>query len=136
MNKKDAIRELSENLQKYLLIGFIFHPKFLEELKKLIENLSGNEKEIFALFIKQLNFVKVLQKEVYKADGNEIIKYQNDDYYSLHLSGKNFNIRFLMTFDNSNNPVFLVAFYERSGKRSSNYSQWYDVLESRLNEIV
>ena len=79
--------------------------------------------------------MKELGKEIYKADSNEIIKYQERDYYSLHLSGKNFNFRLLMAFGKEDAPIFLAAFYERSGKRISDYSKWYSVISSRYSEI-
>ncbi|GFI60907.1 hypothetical protein IMSAG049_00056 [Clostridiales bacterium] len=107
----------------------------MKEFKELLHNASGNEKEIFSLLIKQLNFVKMFKNQVYKADGNEIIKYLEDEYYSLHLSGKNFNFRLLMTFDEKNNPIFLAAFYERQGKRASDYTQWKEVLAKRYREM-
>lgn len=92
-------------------------------------------KKIFSLLIKQLNFVKVLGKNVYSADSNEIIKYQERTYYYLNLSGKNFNLRLIMTFNDENEPVFLTAFYERSGKKVSDYSQINKVLNHRYNEM-
>lgn len=56
--------------------------------KYCFKNATGNEKEIFTLLVKQLNFLKELGTNVCKADSNEIIKNQDRDYYSLHLSGK------------------------------------------------
>lgn len=135
MNKKRALELLKENLEKYLVKGYLFHKRFIEELKSLLKNVSGHEEELFALLIKQLNYVKVLGRGVAAADSNEIIKYMERDYYSLHLQAKNFNIRFLMTFDDDANPIFLAAFYERSGKKASDYSQWKGVLQQRYNEI-
>lgn len=134
MNKRKALELLKENLEKYLEEGFIFHALFLKEFKKLLEDASGNEKEIFALLVKQLQFIKVLGKNVYTADGNEVIRYQKRDYYSLHLEGRTFNLRLLMTFNDLESPVFLVAFYERSGKRATDYTSWTEVLESRFSE--
>ena len=87
-----------------------FHPKFMYEFQVLLKNATGNEKEIFTLLVKQLNFLKELGTNVCKADSNEIIKNQDRDYYSLHLSGKNFNFRLLMAFDEKDTPKFLVAF--------------------------
>ena len=135
MNKRKAFELLSENLEKYFQEGFQFHGLFLEEFKTLLKNASGNEKEIFSLLIKQFNFIKVLGKGVDQADGNEIIKYQEQDYYSIHLNGKNFNLRLLMTFDEDGNPVFLAAFYERAGKKSTDYTQWKNVLKQRFQEV-
>lgn len=135
MNKKQELQLLSQNLEKYLQEGFRFHMRFLEEFKDLLKNASGHEKEIFALLIKQFSFIKNLGRMVYQADGNEIIKYQEKDYYSLHIQGKSFNFRLLMTFDCEENPIFLAAFYERSGKKATDYSTWLPVLERRLDEV-
>ena len=88
----------------------------MKEFKKLLSDSKGNEKEVFALLIKQLNYVKVLKDRVYTADGNEIIKYLDREYYSLHLSGKNFNLRLLMTFDKEKAPIFLRHFMSVQGK--------------------
>lgn len=135
MNKKEALTALAKNLEEYLQQGFLFHPSFMKEFKELLHNASGNEKEIFSLLIKQLNFVKILKNQVYTADGNEIIKYLEKEYYSLHLLGKNFNLRLLMTFDEKGNPVFLAAFFERAGKKVSDYTQWKKVLANRYREM-
>jgi mRNA-degrading endonuclease RelE of RelBE toxin-antitoxin system len=135
MNKKAALAELAANLEEYLQHGFRFHPSFMEDFKQLLYDASGHEKEIFALLIKQFHYVKTLGKQVYQADGNEIIKYLEKEYYSLHLSGKNLNLRLLMTFDAENNPVFLAAFYERGGKKSSDYTSWKKVLNNRYSQM-
>lgn len=135
MNKKEALSALIRNLEEYLSQGFRFHTLFMEEFKGLLQGAQGHEKEIFALLIKQLNFVKTLGKQVYNADGNEIIKYLEKEYYSLHLTGKNFNLRLLMTFDEEVHPVFLAAFYERAGKKNSDYTSWVKVLDQRYSQI-
>ncbi len=135
MNKKEALFRLTQDLEEYLELGFRFHSLFMKEFKNLLSDASGNEKEIFSLLVKQLNFVKSLKNQVFTADGNEIIKYLDREYFSLHLSGKNFNLRLLMTFDENNVPIFLAAFYERSGKRNSDYTQWKKVLADRYAEM-
>lgn len=135
MNKKEALSVLIKNLEEYLHQGFRFHYAFMEEFKNLLYDAQGHEKEIFALLVKQLAFVKTLGRQVYNADGNEIIKYLDKEYYSLHLTGKNFNLRLLMTFDAENNPIFLAAFYERAGKRISDYTQWKKILDKRYSQM-
>lgn len=135
MNKKEALAILEKNLDEYLSHGFVFHPRFLEEFKNILKNAKGHEAEIFSLLIKQFDFVKILGTQVNEADSNELIRYQTRDFYSLHLSAKNFNLRLLMTFYNDN-PVFLVAFYERSGKKKTNYSQYNELLIKRLEELI
>ncbi len=135
MNKREALLALANSIEEYLQKGFRFHPVFMEEFKELLHNARGHEKEIFSLLIKQLNFVSTLRKQVYKADGNEIIKYLDREYYSLHLSSQNFNLRMLMTFDEKETPIFLAAFYERSGKKASDYTQWKKVLKGRYEQM-
>ncbi len=135
MNKKEALSTLVKHLEEYLNQGFGFHSMFIAEFKELLHDAQGHEKEIFSLLVKQLNFVKMLGRQVYNANGNEIIKYLEREYYSLHLSGKNFNLRLLMTFDEEDNPVFLVAFYERGGKKTSDYTQWKNVLKKRYEQM-
>lgn len=107
MNKKQVLAELVKNLEECSERGYVFHPKFMYEFQVLLKN----------------------------ATGNEIIKYQDRDYYSLHLSGKNFNFRLLMAFDEKDTPKFLVAFYERAGKKKTDYAQYKKVLDSRFEEV-
>lgn len=135
MNKTKALLKLQEELQEYLEHGYRFHTTFMKEFMELLLASSGHEKEIFNLLVKQLSFIKELKRKVHQADGNEIIKNTIRDYYSIHLSAKNFNFRLLMTFDDNNNPVFLVAFYERAGKRKTDYTQYIKLLDTRYNEM-
>lgn len=107
MNKKQVLAELVKNLEECSERGYVFHPKFMYEFQVLLKN----------------------------ATGNEIIKNQDRDYYSLHLSGKNFNFRLLMAFDEKDTPKFLVAFYERAGKKKTDYTQYKKVLDSRFEEV-
>lgn len=140
MNKKQVLAELVKNLEECSERGYVFHPKFMYEFQVLLKNATGNEKEIFTLLVKQLNFLKELGTNVCKADSNEIIKNQDRDYYSLHLSGKNFNFRLLMAFDEKDTPKFLVAFYERAGKKKQiilNIRRFWivDLRKSRKGEL-
>ncbi len=132
--KSEFITEFLESLTFYSDTGFIFDSLFISDLKEIIsKNLSGNKKQFFNLLTKQLNFVNDLRRNVDKADGNEKLKNTTAtfDLYSLHLNGKNFNIRFLITFDKDDTPLFLVAFYERSGKRYTGYSKKIEIAIER-----
>ena len=73
MNKKQVLAELVKNLEECSERGYVFHPKFMYEFQVLLKNATGNEKEIFTLLVKQLNFLKELGTNVCKADSNEII---------------------------------------------------------------
>lgn len=135
MNKNKLLELIRSNLEKYLNYGFRFHFRFMNEFKELLLNTSGHESELFALLVKQLNFVKLMGTNVDKADSNEKLSHVQGDYYSLHLQAKVFNIRLLMTFDTNKNPVFLASFFERSGKRVTNYTKWIPVIEERFKEM-
>ena len=135
MNKRKILLEMAEMLREYLEKGLLFHKKFAEELKEALVNASGSEGRIFNMLGRQLSYVATLGRNVNKADGNEIIKYQKRRYYSLHIQGNNFNIRLLMTFNKNDVPLFLACFYEREGKSHSDYSQWTSVLDARYEEI-
>jgi hypothetical protein len=56
MNKKQVLAELIKNLEECSERGYVFHPKFMYEFQVLLKNATGNEKEIFTLLVKQLNF--------------------------------------------------------------------------------
>lgn len=139
MNKREALELLLDHLQNYCDTGgFIFHKKCIEELQSIIlKNVTGHEKQVFGILMKQLAFVKDMGKKVYEADSNEILKNTgaNRDFYSIHIQNKTVNIRMLMAFTNQGNPVFLVTFYERSGKRVSDYSNWISVARQRLQQM-
>lgn len=136
MNKRKALEELANYIEQYLKSGFRFHVLFLEEMGELLKKASGSEKEIFTALIKQLIYVKDHGKLVHQINGNEIIKHQERDYYSLHLKGKCFNLRLILTFDDNSSPVFLCAFYERAGKRVSDYTQMKAILKNRYEEVI
>lgn len=40
-----------------------------------------------------------------------------------------------MVFDEKDTPKFLVAFYERAGKKKTDYTQYKKVLDSRFEEV-
>ena len=115
----------------------LYHPKFLDEVDQMLRNeLSGKEKEFVKATIQQLTFVRELGKDVNLADSNEILRSGGEQqFYSLHLKRKQFNIRFLIAFED-NIPLFLCAFFERSGKRQTDYTTYNPVLRSRLTELL
>ena len=114
----------------------ICHPKFIDELSELLKtNLSGCSAAFFKSVVQQLSFLKLLGRDVYRADSNEILKYIDDTFYSLHLKHKQFNVRFIIYIDDNDIPYFLCAFFERSGKRKTSYENYKDVFLSRLSEI-
>ena len=136
MNKEKALELLKNYLDEYG-DGFVFHSSFICEFKEiLLKNAQGAEKEVFNLLVKQLSFVNALGIRVDCADGNEKLKgmKSEQEYYSLHIQNKTVNIRLLMTFINEV-PMFLAAFNEKEGKKTTDYSQWERVIKERSKQI-
>lgn len=139
MNKREALELLMQYLQQYGESGkFLFHRKFVEELQNiLLKNASGKEKQVFSILVKQFGFIKAMGTAVNEADSNEVLKNTGTkrDFYSIHVQNKTVNVRMLMAFANQGNPIFLAAFYEKSGKKVSDYSQWIPVAEQRFQQM-
>ena len=136
MNKEKALELLKNYLDEYG-DGFVFHSSFICEFKEiLLKNAQGAEKEVFNLLVKQLSFVNALGIRVDCADGNEKLKgmRSEQEYYSLHIQNKTVNIRLLMMFKNEV-PMFLAAFNEKEGKKTTDYSQWERVIKERSKQI-
>ena len=54
--------------------------------------------------------------------------------YSMRLHAKGYNIRILYGFLSDEKPVLLLAFYERAGKRKTDYTPYLDPARKRLEE--
>lgn len=136
MNKKKALALLAEYLDEYD-DRFIFHEQFVQELIKIATTeLKGNENEFFKLFVKQLKFIDSKRERIDEADSNEKLRhFPKGDWYSIHVSTKVVNVRLLIRFLLDHSPVFLVCFNEKSGKRSSGYEQYKEVVVNRFKEI-
>lgn len=131
MNTKDALVLLVRELE-----SFSFHSEFINEFTKLLKKeLKGKEKVFFKCLTTQLNYIKTLGKNVHIADGHEIIQGFDGHYYSIHLEQQQFNIRFLVHIDDTGVPIFLCAFYERSGHKNTSYDNYTDILLKRFREI-
>ena len=61
---------------------------------------------------------------------------ENTSLYSLHMQSKNYNVRLLISFDDDKNPLFLSAFYERSGKKKTGYEAYTPTANARRNEML
>lgn len=131
MNTKEAlsilIRELGE---------FPVHPRFMDELISLLKKeLKGKEARFFKLLITQLKNVKDFGIMVHTVDNNEKIHGGDGHFYSIHLQQSQFNVRLLVYICDDGTAYFLSAFYERSGKRASDYTKNITVLSTRLEEM-
>ena len=52
------------------------------------------------------------------------------------MQSKNYNVRLLISFDDDKNPLFLSAFYERSGKKKTGYEAYTPTANARRNEML
>lgn len=130
MNTKNAIEQLSIYLD-----DFQVHPRFIKELSDLLKKeLKGKEQKFFTLLITQLKNIQEFGPLIHTIDSNEKLLKCNGNFYSIHLQQSQFNIRLLVHITDSDRQL-LVAFYERSGKKSTNYTQYIKVLENRLNDL-
>lgn len=142
MNKDEALRLLSEYLSSRQN-DFVIHPEFIREIKGLLKKeIKGSEAKFFQQMITQLDNIKLSGKNVHKIDGNEILSGVGNDalgnpwsLYSIHLSSDRYNVRFIIKFDDQSVPFLLYAFYERTGKRKTDYTVPIKISKERFLEI-
>lgn len=132
MNTKETLKRLINIFDEFTL-----HIRFVDELNKLLKKeLSGKEDIFFKILISQLNNIKTFRNMIHTVDSHEQLKGMDGHYYSIHLQQSQFNIRMLVNIPDDGTVYFLCAFYERSGKKHTNYSNYTPVLIQRLNELL
>ena len=125
MNKQDALDLL------YRLLGTIrLFPEFIRELADLIAK-SGYEKEVIRLLTIRLLLLNQEGRNVVRGKEFERI---DEDIYSLHMSGKGFNLRILFAFLPNGEPVFLLPFFERGGKTVTDYTCKLPIARERFQK--
>lgn len=145
MNIKEAFKLLQDYLTKYNSESFILHPAFIEDLKNLLsKDLNGKEDKFFQGLSTQLDNIASHKRLVYKIDSNEILKNTGVDslgkpyeLISIHIASNQYNIRLIIRFKDDNNPIFLVAFNEKQGKKKSknSYQVQIAIAKERLAEL-
>ena len=131
MNTKDALMQLAISFSEFKV-----HSLFTKELKDIMTKNISNKQQFFNQLVTQLQNVKNMGCMVYTADHNEKIKGADGHYYSLHFQSAQYNIRFLVHISDSGECCFLSAFYERSGKSKTDYSNYIPTLESRFKSLL
>lgn len=126
MNKDDVLRFLMSALSSIQVAD-----ELIPELIALLAG-TGSENSIFNLLLMRLSFLqnlgaKAVQHKEFEAIGNGL--------YSMHLTGKGFNIRILYSFLPDRSPILLCAFYERGGKRKTDYTPYKGSALSRLERF-
>ncbi len=123
MNQNDVLRLFSE-----LLGALHLAPEFLSEFVSLITK-SGKESVVFRLLVARIAALSSMGVMVTVLKEFEPL---GDGIYSFHLTGNGFNYRILFGFLPNRKPVFLFPFYERGGKRKTDYSGKIDIAKNRL----
>lgn len=132
MNRDEILRQLAQ-----AFLSFKIHKKFWEEIRDLLaSDLNGKEKQFFKSMSTQLMLVKTLGRSVDQGGKHEKLKWFGKDIYSIHVKSGQFNIRFLMSFNESDEPLLLCAFNKRSGKKKTDYANYKGVVEKRLSEML
>ena len=121
MTLDEMLSKLRQYLTEYNACNFRFCMEFLFDLKNILSNIS-HQKTFFNQFVATMNNIKEYRHNIYQIDSHERLK--GCPFYSIHLQCKNYNIRFLIKFDSSGNPIFLVAFEEKTGKRFTSYQRF------------
>lgn len=114
-----------------LLSAIRMHSKFLPELVGCIA-MTGQENRFKKILIKQL---RILSYKGIQASDMAEFESIGDGLFSMHIAGKQFNTRVLYFFLPNQQPVFLLAFEERAGKRKTDYSTHIPIALARMHEI-
>lgn len=111
--------------------SLLYHPDIKLELVSLL-TASGFEKRFLTLLIKRIQ-----QLATYGINATNLEEFEllNNGLYSMHLAGKGFNIRILYSFLSNRKPVLLLAFYERWGKRKTDYTPYFGPVKLRLEHM-
>ena len=126
MNKKRVLELLSQ-----LIGGYKCYSDVISELCELLAK-SGNEAVFISTLITRLKQLSSLGHNAIRLEEFENI---GRGIYSMHISGKGYNIRILYGFLANNMPCLLLAFYEREGKKKTDYSQYLEPALMRLSKM-
>ncbi len=66
----------------------------------------------------------------------EKLKGFKQDFYSVHVVSRQYNVRILLSLDENGEPIFLCIFNERDGKRNTDYSNYTKIVKARFLEIT
>lgn len=125
MNKQQLILLLMESFS-----GIDIHQQCIKELLGLIVK-SGREAKFLTLF--RIRIIRLLEMRA-EAVRDKEFESIGDGLFSMHISGAGFNIRILYSFLPDRRPILLLAFYERGGKKKTDYTTHIPPAVDRLNE--
>lgn len=126
MNRDSILSYLEEYLGT-----FRCHANLFGDIVDIIAR-SGYESSFFALLIVQLRILAAQGQNAIQFPGFERLKHAEGELYSMHLDGRDFNLRILYSFLPDHTPVLLTTFFERAGKRTSDYTPYIPAAKERL----
>lgn len=126
MNKQQV-----EDFLRYYLAGVPVHPRIFDELLNILSQ-TGVEKQFFRLLQKHLDMLSQMGIQATTLNGFEPIE---KSIYSMKFKFSGFNIRILYAFQGDEEPVLLLAFFEKTGKRQTDYSGYIKPACDRLAEM-
>lgn len=127
MNRDSILSYLEEYLGT-----FRCHANLFDDIVDIIAK-SGYERSFFALLIVQLRILAAQGQNAIQFPGFERLKHADGELYSMHLDGRDFNLRILYSFLPDHTPVLLTTFFERGGKRTSDYTPYIPAAKERLD---
>ena len=127
MNRDSILAYLEEYLGT-----FRCHASLFGDIMDIIAR-SGYERSFFTLLIVQLRILAAQGPNAIQFPGFERLKHAGGELYSMHLDGRDFNLRILYSFLPDRTPVLLTTFFERDGKRTSDYTPYIPAAKERLD---
>lgn len=127
MNRDSILSYLEEYLGT-----FRCHASLFGDIVDIIAR-SGYERSFFTLLIVQLRILAAQGQNAIQFPGFERLKHAEGELYSMHLDGRDFNLRILYSFLPDHTPVLLTTFFERAGKRTSDYTPYIPAAKERLD---
>lgn len=124
MNKESVLAFL-----QHVLGPVAVAPQFIKELSDLITG-TGVETKVFKILTARLKALRESGASAVRYKEFEPLK--GEKLFSMHLTGKGFNIRILYSLLPSQQPVLLLAFYEREDSSITNYSSYTPTAQDRL----
>ncbi len=113
-----------------VIAAFDVHSRLIDELIKIICG-SGYEQRFFKQLVARLRFLSEYGVEAVVHEEFELIR---DGVFSMHLAQDAYNIRVLYSFFDDGTPCLLSCFYERGGKRKTDYTPHIDPAIARFKE--
>lgn len=129
MNRIKLLKELENSFE-----SFIIHPELITDLTEIISN-SGAEKSFLSKLKYALNFLKRYGITAHIQPTSQFEKLmETTDLFSMHIEGKAFNVRIIYSFADDG-TILLHGFYERQGKRATDYSSAVPTAQRRKAEM-